>query len=172
MRAHAKVIAVAAGLLVVVAVAGCQSAAETDSPGTEPAIESSPSTASLASGSFRFPPMDAAVELDASGEGSDVTGTMTVSSDAMSFTVDLECALRTEDGRIMIGGDTTESTFDETPTGTRTAIVLKPGSPANAIFVWQGADLDRAPSCTTFLEDMSPETTGLVPIEGTVELGP
>jgi len=47
----------------------------------------------------------------------------------MSFTVDLECALTAEDGRILLGGDTTDPTFDETPTGTRTAIVLKPGSP-------------------------------------------
>ena len=111
--------------------------------------------------------MDAAVVLDATGDGSDVTGTMTVSNDEMSFTVDLECALTAEDGRILIGGDTTESTFDETPTGTRTAIVLKPGTPVRAIFAWQGRDLARAPSCMAFLEDMSPETTG--PCSGPIE---
>ena len=171
MSAHAKMIASAAVLLVV-AVAGCQSQSASSGDGGQPATASSPSPALLASGSFRFPPMDAAVVLDAAGEGSEVTGTMTVSNDEMSFTVDLECALTTEDGRILIGGDTTDSTFEETPTGTRTAIVLKPATPVQAIFAWQGSDLDRAPDCMTFLEDMSPETTGLAPIEGTVELGP
>src|SRR6187399_1599584 len=57
----------------------------------------------------------------------------------MSFTVDLECALTAEDGRILLGGDTTDPTFDETPTGTRTAIVLKPGSPVSALFAWQAS---------------------------------
>jgi hypothetical protein len=114
--------------------------------------------------------MDAAVVLDATGAGSDVTGTMTVSNQEMSFTADLECALTAEDGRILIGGDTTDSTFDETPTGTRTAIVLKPGSPARAVFAWQGTD-PAQPSCVAFLGDMSAGTTELAPIEGTVEFG-
>jgi hypothetical protein len=167
MRTQATLIAAAAVLLAAV---GCQSQPGTDGGG-QPTTAPSPSPALLASGTFRFPPMDAAVVLDATGDGSDVTGTMTVSNEAMSFTVDLECALTAEDGRILIGGDTTESTFDDTPTGTRAAIVLKPGSPVGAVFAWQGTDLVRAPSCMAFLEDLSPETTGLAPIEGTVELG-
>jgi hypothetical protein len=171
MRARARSIAGAAALLLMT-VAGCQSVPGSGGAGSQPAARSSPSPAPLVSGTFQFPPWHAAVVLDATGGGSDVTGTMTVSNDEMSFTVDLECALKAEDGRILLGGDTTDSTFDETPKGTRTAIVLKPGSPAQAIFVWQGSDLARAPSCMAFLEDMSPETTGLVPIEGTVELGP
>ena len=39
------------------------------------------------------------------------------------------------------------------------------------IFAWQGTDLARAPSCAAFLEDLSPETVDLVPIDGTVEFG-
>jgi hypothetical protein len=171
MGAKAQLIASAATLLVV-AVAGCQSPSGCGGSGGQPTIAPSPSPTLLASGTFRFPPMDAAVALDATGEGSDVTGTMTVSNEEMSFTVDLECALKAEDGRILIGGDTTESTFDDTPTGTRTAIVLKPGSPVGAVFAWQGTDLVRAPSCMAFLEEMSPETVGVAPIEGTVEIGP
>jgi hypothetical protein len=171
MGPNAKSIAPAAALLLL-AVAACQSLPGNGDTGGQPTTAPSPSPALLASGTFRFPPMDAAVVLDATGDGSEVTGTMTVSNEAMSFTVDLECALTTEDDRILIGGDTTESTFDSTPTGTRTAIVLKPGSPVQAIFAWQGSDLVRAPSCMAFLEDMSAETTGPAPIEGTVELGP
>ena len=96
---------------------------------------------------------------------------MTVSNEAMSFTVDLECTLTAEDGRILIGGDTTDSTSDDMPTGTRSAVVLKPGSPVQAVFAWQGSDV-RAPSCVAFLEDMSAPTVELAPIEGTVQLGP
>lgn len=170
MRTQAKLIAAVAAVLLV-AVVGCQSQPGNGGIGGQPTIAPSPSPTLLASGTFRFPPMDAAVVLDATGEGSDVTGTMTVSNDEMSFTVDLACALTAEDGRILIGGDTTESTFDSTPTGTRTAIVLKPGSPVRAVFAWQGTD-PAQPSCTAFLEDWSPETIGLAPIEGTVQLGP
>ena len=115
--------------------------------------------------------MDASVVLDASGEGPMATGSMTVSNEDMSFTVDLECTLTAEDGRVLIGGDTAESTFDETPTGTRTAIVLTPGSPVQAVFAWQGSDV-RAPTCLAFLEDMSALAVERAPIEGTVELGP
>jgi hypothetical protein len=124
----------------------------------------------LASGTFRFPPMGVAVELDATGEGSNVAGTMKLSGEK-SFSVDLECALMAEDGRVLIGGDTTESTFADVPTGTRAAIVLKPMSPAQAVFAWQGSDPPAA-SCMAFLEDMSRGTVDLAPIEGTVELGP
>ena len=59
--------------------------------------------------------------------------------------------------------------FNDTPKGTRTAIALNPESPVRAVFVWQGSDLVRAPSCMAFLEDMSAETIDLAPIEGTVE---
>jgi hypothetical protein len=170
MRTCPKSVAAAAAVLAV-AVGGCQSPTGSAGSGGQPTTAGSPSATLLASGTFRFPPMHAAVVLDATRAGSDVTGTMTVSGEGMSFTVDLECALTAKDGRILIGGDTTESTFVDTPKGTRTAIVLKAGSPVHAIFAWQGSDLVRAPSCTAFLEDMSPETIGLVPIDGTVTLG-
>jgi hypothetical protein len=61
--------------------------------------------------------------------------------------------------------------------GTRAAIVLKRGSPAEAIFVWQMND-PRSASCQAFFDDMiAPRGTGdlragLKPIEGTLELGP
>ncbi len=166
----------AAAAVLLLAVTACQSVPGNGDTGGQPATAQrttapSPNPSLLASGSFRFPPMDAAVALDATGKGSDVTGTMTVSNDEMSFTVDLECALTTEDGRIVIGGDTPESTFGDIPTGTRTAIVLQPGSPVQGIFAWQGTD-PRAPSCSAFLEDMSALAVELAPIDGTVQFGP
>jgi hypothetical protein len=170
MRTQAKSITAAVAVLLVVAVAGCQSQSGSGGDSGQPTIAPSASPTLLASGTFRFPTMHTEVVLDATGEGSNVTGTMTVSDAVSSLTVDLECTLTAEDGRILIGGDTTDSTFDEAPKGTRYAIVLKPGSPVGASFMWQGTDLARAPSCMAFLEDMSPEATGTAPIEGTVEL--
>jgi hypothetical protein len=173
MRTREKLITAAAAGLLVVAVAGCQSVATptaTAMPTATMAPASSP--ALLASGTFRFPPMHTAVALDATGDGSDVTGTMTVSDAASSLSVDLECTLTADDGRILIGGEITDSTFDEMPKDTRYAIAFTPGSPVQAIFVWQGTDLARAPSCIAYLEEMNPEMIGGAPIEGTVELGP
>ena len=169
MTTSAKLVAVAATVLVV-AVVACQSVPGSGGIGSPPTAAPSPSPALLASGTFRFPPMGAAVELVATGEGSNVAGTMKLSGQT-SFTVDLKCALMAEDGRILIGGDTTESTFADVPTGTRAAIVLKRGSPAQAVFAWQGSD-PPAPSCMAFLEDMSAGTVHLAPIDGTVELRP
>ena len=62
----------------------------------------SPSPALLARGNFVT--VLGAVELEATGVGSSVTGRMTVSDEGSSFTVDLQCARTTEDGLIMIGG--------------------------------------------------------------------
>ena len=137
----------------------------------------SPSPMLLAQGAFKA--KGAKVSLNATGDGDDVTGTMTVSDDTGEtlFAVDLTCARTAEDGRILIAGDTTESAAWAT-TGTYTAIVLKPGSAVHAAFGFE-EDAPSAASCMTFLEGIIDEpfatTIGdgaLEPIEGTVELRP
>jgi hypothetical protein len=93
------------------------------------------------------------VDLDATGGASSVTGSMVVSHAINGgFTVDLECT-RTIDGLLWIGGDVTQSTYSETPAGTRAAIVFERGFPVKAIFVWQGSD-PRSASCQAFFDDM------------------
>ena len=112
--------------------------------------------------------------LDATGAGSNVSGSMRGSNGEGGFTVDLKCE-RTIDGLRWIGGDVTESTsLQNAPVGTRTAIVLKPGSPVQAVFVFQMSD-PRSTSCLAFFDDMlklGPIVDGLDPIVGTVELAP
>jgi hypothetical protein len=171
MNTYAKLITAAAAV-VLVAIVGFRFLPSNGGIGGQPTIAPSPSPALIASGDFAFPAMGATVALDATGQGSDVTGTLTVSDASKSLTVDLECALTAEDGRILIGGDTTESTNEDAPKGTRTAIVLRPGSPVQMILEYQGSDPVRAPSCMAFLEDMKARTIDLLPISGTVELGP
>jgi hypothetical protein len=104
-----------------------------------------------------------------------VTGSMTVRSLETNgrYTVDLGCT-RIIDGLLWIGGDVTKSTYSEAPAGTRAAIVLRRGSPVEAIFIWQMND-PRSASCQAFLDDMralGDPAPGLAPISGSVQLAP
>ena len=75
----------------------------------------------------------------------------------------------------MFGGTTTRTTFDGTPTGTRVALVLRPGSPVNAYIHHEYPDPPLA-TCPAFLEtildfgDPAFDASVLEPIDGTVEL--
>jgi hypothetical protein len=175
MNTYAKLLAAAAAVLVV-AVVGYQFLPRNGGIGGPRTIAPSPSPALLARGSFTAQVGGGyTVDLDATGGASSVTGSMVVSHATNGgFTVDLECT-RTIDGLLWIGGDVTQSTYSETPEGTRAAIVFERGSPVKAIFVWQGSD-PRSASCQAFFDDMiaiGGEPVGaLEPIEGTVELGP
>jgi hypothetical protein len=182
MNTYAKLIAAAAVL--VVAIGGYQFLPGGSGSGGTNATPS-PSPALLARGDFVTAGGGGRVELEATGEGSGVTGRMTVSVEgaAAAFTVDLQCSRTTEDGLIMIGGVTTDSTARyASPEGTWAGIVLERGSPVEAT-VWsqRGGPTSRAASCLAFLDEqlMREEEPGrhvdgdwLGPIEGTVELGP
>ena len=178
MNTYLKLLAAAAAVLVV-AVVGYQFLPRNGGPGGQPTIAPSPSQALLARGTFTATVGGGyTVDLDATGGGSSVTGSMVVSSHETNsgFTVDLECT-RTIDGLLWIGGDVTQSTYSDAPAGTRAAIVLKRGSPVEAIFVWQEND-PRSASCQAFFDDMiaiggaGDLPAGMEPIEGTLELGP
>ena len=85
-----------------------------------------------------------------------------------TFVVDLNCALTAEDGRILIGGDTTESNGDWTTKGELTAIVLKPGSPMRAVFGFQN-DAPSADTCMAYLDEIVDKFAGKeIFIEGTL----
>jgi hypothetical protein len=173
MNTYAKLIVAAAAVLVV-AFAGFQLLPRSGGVGGEPTIAPSPSPSLLARGDFHVG--DRAVELDAAGAGATVTGTMNTADGAEIFDVDLQCEHAAEDGMIWIGGDVTDSTTDFAPEGTWAGIVLQPGSPVQATFVFQ-LDDPRAPNCPAFLEQMiamgvADISANLEPIEGTVQLAP
>lgn len=177
MNTYAKLLAAAAAVLVA-AVVGYQFLPRDGGIGGQPTIAPSPSQALLARGTFTAQVGGGyTVDLEATGGGSSVTGSMIVSHATNGgYTVDLECT-RTIDGLLWIGGDVTESTNSDAPAGTRAAIVLLRGSPVKAIFAWQMND-PRSASCQAFFDDMIPSggtgeiQAGMEPIEGTVELGP
>jgi hypothetical protein len=149
MNSYAKLIVAVAAVLIV-AVVGYQFLPRSGGVGGEPTIGPSPSPSVLARGTFTAKGVP--VELDATGDGDSVTGTMTVGDTGdIIFAVDLECALTAEDGRILIAGDTTESNGDWVAKGEITAIVLKPGSPVHAVFGFQN-DAPSADTCMAYLD--------------------
>jgi hypothetical protein len=141
-----------------------------------PSVTPGPSPAPLAIGTFESHGGD--IELDASGDASNVTGTMRytdVGGAALGgFLVDLKCTRSTDGGLIMIGGPIIESTngYDEsTPEGTNIAVILQRGSPVRAVFWIEHPD-PHEPDCATFLASLSDQQSGLEPIVGTIELRP
>jgi len=180
MNTYAKLIAAAAAVLVV-AIGGYQLLPGIAGPGDAP----SPSASLIARGTFVTG--NAAVELEATREGSSVTGRMTVSQTASdgdyAFTVDLRCARTTEDGLIMIGGYTTEANRLGSviaPVGSHAAIVLTRGSPGEAtIWTQRGGPAYETSDCLAYLSEkltfeisVHPEGDWMSPIYGIVELGP
>jgi hypothetical protein len=146
-----------------------------------------PSSALLARGDFIHPGRGA-VEFLATGEGSSVTGRMTVRSGDALFAVDLQCTRTTGDGLIMIGGVTMDANAGGSrlsPEGTFASVIFRLGPPVQAeIWSERGGHVSRAASCQAYLDAVlvEQEQTGgrgtaedgenLSPIEGTIELGP
>ena len=185
MNTYAKLIVAAAAVLVV-AVVGYQFLPASGGVGGEPTIAPSPSPSLLARGTFTAQGITA--ELDATGSGADVAGTMALSQSGTSnsATVDLECARTTAEGLIEIGGVLTESTWDPNaqdwndgfPTGQRVAVIFEPGPPVKAIWNVTSADQGVA-SCAAMFEDLDKSADEILPgsmpgapIQGTVEFGP
>ena len=169
MNTYAK-LAVAVAAVLVVAVAGYQLLPRSGIGGPGPTIAPSPTPAPLAKGTFTV--VGITTTLDATGAGSNVSGSMTAGNSQGEFTVDLQCE-RTIDGLRWIGGDVTQSTsLQNAPVGSRTAIVLKPGAQVEAIFIFQMND-PRSASCLAFFDDMLKlGAISTEPIVGTVQLAP
>ena len=165
MNTYAKLIVAAAAVLVV-AFAGFQLLPRSGGVGGEPTIAPSPSPTLLARGSFNVPDDNATV-LDATGDGANVTGTMTVNDIA----VDLECTLTTEGGLIVIAGTVSDSADDSFPEGSRLGIILERGSPVKAGFVF--GEALPGETCLDFIGPSIDDVgSGLRPIEGDIELRP
>lgn len=161
-----------------IALAGC---APTSSGTHQPASATvpSPSPAPLAKGSFKS--HGGQIELDATGGGANVSGSMTytdVGGESVGrFAVDLACTQVTDGGLIVIGGLVSDSAHvdDYAPKGSNVAIVLQRGSPMKAFIALEHPDPHEA-SCPAFLESIPDvggpgfEPSALEPIEGTIEL--
>ena len=140
------------------------------------------SPALLARGNFGTGP-HGAVEFEAFGEGSDVTGHMTVSgqgqNEPWTIAVDLQCATA-EDGLVMIGGVVTDRRGEEAPQeGHWAGIYIELGSPVEASVWPRPSGRVKGGQCREFLAEqlMWERTTHLPPVDfadpvdGTIELG-
>jgi hypothetical protein len=151
---------------------------QTGQPWPSAVPSASPGAASLAAGSFGS--HGGNIQLDATGGGSNVTGSMIYAdqggAELGGFVVDLQCTRQTEGGLIFIGGpisDSTKGYATDTPVGTNIALILQRGSPVTAEIFVENPD-PHEPDCMTFLQSIPNERPqgALEPIVGAVELGP
>jgi hypothetical protein len=188
MNTYPKLIVAAAAVLVV-AVAGYQSLLGNGRSSGQATIAPSRTPVLLARGSFAHKDWGP-VEFEATREGSNVTGRMTIGlEDGIPadpedgfLVVDFQCARTTEDGLVAIGGYSTDGAgllFRVHSEGDLFALVLRRGSPI-AGQLWAGP-LENMPStqttdCLEYLDAWLPVARLNVPmlhgLGGTVELGP
>lgn len=142
----------------------------------------------LASGTFTAPlnEFGEAVTIDAIRTGDDVSGTMEISDPAGgegAYSVDVQCARTTDDGFLMIGGEVTESTYEEfVEDGAYVVLAFAPGTPVRVVWAVDVLVTDEVPapaeSCAAYMDTLlgDAEFPGAVdvngrPIEGELELG-
>jgi hypothetical protein len=158
------------------AVGGPSDPTPTPSPNPSPTLVAG----ALASGSFTasLGEFGQAFEIEATGTGDDVSGTLDVSGAGGAYSVDLQCARTTDSGKLIIAGEVGESTSEFIVDGVYVAMMLTP----EGTFWW--ADVlpdDEVPapadSCSGWLDTIfsDPELPGiedvLRPITGDLELG-
>ena len=116
-----KSMATGAVIALTVLLVGCASEAPSSAPeSTEPTpvtLASGSRTADLGSWGQAF-------DIQATGTGDDVSGTMEVSGGEGSWSVDLQCSRATDDGILVIGGEVSESTNPIASEGAYAAILL------------------------------------------------
>ena len=142
----------------------------------------------LASGTFTAPlgEFGEAIDIEAIRTGDDVSGTMEISNPAGgegAYSVVVQCARTTDDGFLMIGGQVTESTYEEfIADGAYVVIALATDTPVRMLWAVDVLATDEVPapadSCSAYLESLlgDPEFLETVdaqgrPIEGDLELG-
>jgi hypothetical protein len=185
-------VGLAAAAVVVIAIIAINLLPGSPPPGGEPTETPTASPTSvagtLASGSFTasLGEFGEAFDIEATGTGDDVSGTLDVSFTSGAdgaYSVDLQCARTTDDGFVMIGGEVTESTYEEfIAEGAYVVIALATDTPVRMLWAVDVLATDEVPapadSCSAYLESLlgDPEFLDGVdvhgrPIEGDLQLG-
>ena len=156
------------------ALAGCGGTAQ-GSPSATPHA-STPVT--LASGSFtaNLGSWGETFDIQATGTGDNVSGTLDVDGSGGTFSVDLQCSQTADNGLLVISGAVTESTHEIAPVGRFVAILFAAGTPVRTV-LWIDDDSSPANGCPAFLakivsdpEFMALTADDLRSIEGDLEL--
>jgi hypothetical protein len=157
-------------------------------PTPQPTATAPPTgTVTLASGSFTVPlgEFGEAVDIEAVRTGDDVSGTIEISDPAGgegAYSVDVQCSRTTDDGFLLIGGEVTESTYEEfIEDGAYVVIALAPGTPVRMLWAADVLVADEVPapaeSCSEFVDSLlgDPLFADVAaqgrPIEGDLVLG-
>jgi hypothetical protein len=153
---------------------------------SDPTPSPTPVAVTLASGTFTAPlnEFGESIDIEAIRTGDDVSGTMEISNPVGgdgAYSVDLQCARTTDDGFLMIGGEVTESSYEEfIAEGAYVVISLAPGTPVRILWAVDVLATDAVPapadSCSAYLESQLGDLLETVdvngrPIEGDLELG-
>lgn len=173
-----------AAAAIAVLLAGCAPSASSSSEPvasvapSEAASSAEPNSGDLASGTFtaNLGSWGQSFDIEATGSGDEVSGTMEVSSAEGTWSADLQCSRTADDGLLVIAGQVTDSTHEVFADGAYVGILLAPGTPVRTI-LWLDDEAAPADSCTAFLDtmfsspDFGTDSEGLFPIEGDLELG-
>jgi hypothetical protein len=155
---------------------------------TPPPASPTPVAVNLASGSFTVPlgEFGEAIDIKAVRTDDDVSGTMEISNPAGgegAYSVDVQCARTTDEGFLLIGGEVTQSSYEEfIDAGAYVVLAIASGTPVRMVWAADVLATDEAPapaeSCAAFLETLldDAEFVGAVdvhgrPIAGDLELG-
>ncbi len=156
--------------------------------GPDPTPIPTSTAVTLASGTFTAPlnEFGEAVDIEATRTGDDVSGTMEISNPAGgdgAYSVDVQCARTTDEGFLMIGGEVTESTYEEfIAEGAYVVLALAPGTPVRVVWAVDVLATDEVPapaeSCAAYIDTLLGDpmfAEGIGdhgrPIEGELELG-
>ena len=112
-----------------------------------------PSAATPVSGQVTFPLGDqsATVNADASAIGSRLAGTATVAIASDRFTIGLECSRMFDDTTWILGGDIIQSTSEGQAVGTRSAVIIRDGSPQQVILWFEDPASPAGAGCAAFV---------------------
>ena len=88
-------------------------------------------TAQPVGGQFRFAG-DISVDINASSDGSSLSGTVVGSVNGETFRITLQCPRQFDDQTWMFAGELTESADPNTPDGSWGAVIVRDGSPQQA----------------------------------------
>lgn len=139
-------------------------------PVKEGGITLPPSTANPISGRVTFPLGDqsATVDVDASAIDSLLTGTATVAVGPGRFTIGLECFRMFDDTTWVLGGEIIQSTSEGQAVGARSAVIVRDGSPQQAILWFEDPSSPAGAGCAAFVNAIPDEEVvngGFVPVE-------
>jgi len=123
-------IAVGAAAVLLAVVLGSQFLPSDSAVGRPTSTPTASPTATAIGGRFTFAGIP--VVMDASSDGSSLSGTAAGSYNGDAFTIVLQCLRQFDDETWMFAGELTQSAVPDQPTGSWAALIVRDGSPQKA----------------------------------------